>query len=125
MDCCARVASGHTAAEPTTSLIKSRRLICPPRLRTGRIVAVQTCTGKGPDKCPLWVKKQTYALQQAMSALPPIATAKAKFRKRPCPLYPPKADIWLLDYFVGKQAERFGDGQAKPRKAREEEVGTS
>ena len=27
----------------------------PPRLRTGRIVAVQTCTGKGPDKCPLWV----------------------------------------------------------------------
>jgi len=32
-------------------------------------------------------QKQTYALQQAMSALPPIATAKAKFRKRPCPLF--------------------------------------
>jgi hypothetical protein len=35
-------------------------------------------------------QKRTYALQQAMSALPPIATAKAKFRKRPCPLYPRK-----------------------------------
>jgi hypothetical protein len=28
--------------------------------------------------------KQTFALQQAMSALHPIATAKADFRKRPC-----------------------------------------
>ena len=35
-------------------------------------------------------QKQTYALQKAMSALPPIATAKAKFRERPCPLYPRK-----------------------------------
>jgi hypothetical protein len=29
-------------------------------------------------------QKQTYALQQAMSALHPIATAKAKFHRRPC-----------------------------------------
>jgi hypothetical protein len=35
-------------------------------------------------------QKRTYALQQAMSALHPIATAKAKFRDRPCPLYPQK-----------------------------------
>jgi hypothetical protein len=35
-------------------------------------------------------QKQTYALQQLMSALHPIATAKAKFRKRPCLLYPQK-----------------------------------
>jgi hypothetical protein len=33
-------------------------------------------------------QKQTYALQQVMSALPPIATAKADIRKRACPLYP-------------------------------------
>src|SRR5262245_23239574 len=33
-------------------------------------------------------QKQTCALQNVMSALPPIATAKAKFRRRPCPLYP-------------------------------------
>src|SRR5262245_6647655 len=35
-------------------------------------------------------QKQTYALHQPMSALPPIATAKADFRKRPCLLYPQK-----------------------------------
>jgi succinate dehydrogenase/fumarate reductase flavoprotein subunit len=31
--------------------------------------------------------KQTFALQKAMSALPPIATAKADFRTRSCLLY--------------------------------------
>src|SRR5262249_49329907 len=34
--------------------------------------------------------KQTYAVQQPMSALPPIATAKADFRTTSCPLYPRK-----------------------------------
>jgi hypothetical protein len=38
-------------------------------------------------------QKPTYALQQAMSALHPISTAKAKFRKRPCPLYPRKRTL--------------------------------
>jgi hypothetical protein len=32
-------------------------------------------------------QRQTCALQNAMSALPPIETTKAKFRKSPCPLY--------------------------------------
>src|SRR5215510_6730579 len=32
--------------------------------------------------------KQTYVLQKAMSALPPIATAKADSRKQSCLLYP-------------------------------------
>jgi len=32
-------------------------------------------------------QKQTYAAQQPMSALPPIASAKADSRKRSCPLY--------------------------------------
>jgi hypothetical protein len=56
-----------------------------------------------------------------MSALPPIATAKADFRKRSCPLYPPKADMCgaakdvrfgpkadiakLVDYLVSAQQE--------------------
>src|SRR5262245_29076172 len=35
-------------------------------------------------------QKQTYALQQGMSALAPIATAKANFPKNHCPLYPRK-----------------------------------
>jgi len=34
--------------------------------------------------------KRTYAVQNVMSALHPIATTKAKFRKRPCLLYPQK-----------------------------------
>jgi len=34
--------------------------------------------------------KRTYAPQQAMSALHPIATTKADMRKRSCPLYPRK-----------------------------------
>ena len=35
-------------------------------------------------------QKQTYAVHQPMSALPPIATAKADFRKQSCLLYPQK-----------------------------------
>jgi hypothetical protein len=35
-------------------------------------------------------QKQTYAVQQVMSALPPIATAKANSRKRSCLLSPQK-----------------------------------
>jgi len=35
-------------------------------------------------------QKQTYAVQQSMSALPPLATAKADPRKRSCPLHPQK-----------------------------------
>src|SRR5262252_153713 len=35
-------------------------------------------------------QKRTYAAQKGMSALPPIATAKADFRKRSCLLYPRK-----------------------------------
>jgi hypothetical protein len=35
-------------------------------------------------------QKQTCAMHQPMSALPPIATAKADFRTRSCPLYPQK-----------------------------------
>jgi hypothetical protein len=35
-------------------------------------------------------QKQTYAMQHGMSALPPIATANANFRKRSCLLHPRK-----------------------------------
>jgi len=40
-------------------------------------------------------QKQTHAVQQPMSALPPIATAKADIRKRSCLLYPQE---WTLDH---------------------------
>ena len=81
---------------------------------------VRWTTRADPLRCPLWVKsrhspmskpcplypqkrtligitsmsglcqKATFAVQNVMSALPPIATAKADSRKRPCPLYPQK-----------------------------------
>src|SRR5262249_53711462 len=35
--------------------------------------------------------KQTYAVQQPMSALPPIATAKADIRKRSCIRFTPES----------------------------------
>ena len=38
-------------------------------------------------------QKQTYTPQKGMSALLPIATAKADFRKRPMSALPPKADM--------------------------------
>jgi hypothetical protein len=38
-------------------------------------------------------QKQTFAVQKGMSALPPIATAKADFRKRSCLLYPESKDV--------------------------------
>jgi len=37
--------------------------------------------------------KQTYAVQQTMSASPPIATSKADIRKRSCPLYPESGHV--------------------------------
>src|SRR5262245_15987633 len=66
-------------------------------------------------------QKQTCATQNVMSALHPIATAKAKFRKRPCLLCPQKrtwaVQQWmsamgqkrhriLFDYFVGLRKQR-------------------
>src|SRR5262249_51219565 len=89
--CCACAANGSTAA-PLTNVMKSRRLIASP---------------KAQDKAPYQVEpvmsafgqKQTYAVHQPMSALPPKATAKADSRKRPCLLYPQKrtcAVRWLM-----------------------------
>ena len=43
--------------------------------------------------CPLWVKKQTYAVHKPMSALPTIATAKADMPQMVMSALPPKADV--------------------------------
>jgi hypothetical protein len=42
-------------------------------------------------------QKRTYALQQAMSALPPIATAKADMAQMVMSALAPKADMCLLN----------------------------
>jgi len=47
--------------------------------------------GSNPEPLmPALGQKQTYAAHKVMSALPPIATAKADFRTRSCPLYTQK-----------------------------------
>src|SRR5262245_34389878 len=83
--CCARAVSGQ-AATPPRSAMNSRRLITDPEV-SGRY-----WHNLAHQKRPMSAlgQKQTYALQQGMSALPPKATAKADIRKRSCPLYPRK-----------------------------------
>ena len=69
--CCARAASGHVTAEPPMTLMKSLRRTQPPavRLRTTpvfkayQIWAAMSALGQ----------KQTYAVHNGMSALPPNA----------------------------------------------------
>ena len=67
------------------TLMKSRRLIASPRLRTG-IVRNYTSTlaeapgGRLADPMSALGQKQTYAVQQPTPALLPIATAKADIR---------------------------------------------
>src|SRR5262245_38186295 len=49
--------------------------------------------------------KRTYAVQNGMSALPPIATAKADFRKRPCLLYPQKR-TWAVQQWMSAMGQK-------------------
>jgi len=69
--------------------MNSRRLIASPEAHAKGIVAIQMMVVKGSPMSALG-HKQTYAVQNGMSALPPIATAKADFCTTSCPLYPQK-----------------------------------
>src|SRR5262249_28364691 len=94
--CCAREASGHTAATPPRRVMNSRRLIASPEAWDWRAYEPKVTRLAGKHRSssgwPMSAlgQKQTYAVQKPMSALPPIATAKADFRKRSCLLYPRK-----------------------------------
>jgi hypothetical protein len=48
-------------------------------------------------------------VQEGMSALPPIATAKANFRKRSCPLYPRKQTCAVQKRMSAKGHKRTSD----------------
>ena len=53
--CCARAKSGQVAAaEPAMTLMKSRRLIAPPRFGRGMLTACAHAV-KARPRCPLWV----------------------------------------------------------------------
>jgi hypothetical protein len=45
-------------------------------------------------------QKQTYAVQQVMSALPPIATAKADMPQMVMSAFPPKSDVCAANRHV-------------------------
>src|SRR5262249_41909142 len=71
--CCACVVSGHTATEVPISVMKSRRLIAP-GLREGDRTASNLALGAGGRHFAAMSalgQKQTFALHQPMSALPP------------------------------------------------------
>src|SRR5262245_7721960 len=101
--CCARAENGQAAVAPPSNLMNSRRLMAAPAAWTSLIVSVQVARLKGHPprevgRCPLWVRR-TCAVQNLMSALPPIATAKADIGKQSCLLYPQErtcAARWLM-----------------------------
>ena len=66
--------------------MNSRRLIASPEAKDRASYRQKLVHWKGPPMSALG-QKQTYALHKGMSALPPIATAKAESRKRSCLLY--------------------------------------
>src|SRR6516225_1858057 len=81
--CCACAASGHVAAEPATTLMKSRRRIAFPRLRTtllrldySRVLrSAEWGSRVGLHRLPMSAlgQKQTFPNVRPMSALPPKA----------------------------------------------------
>src|SRR5262245_30802469 len=73
--------------------MKSRRRIAAPKASDGNIVAIQMRVVKG---CPMSAlgQKQTYAVQNGMSALPPKADMCGATRDV---RFGPIADIWLRE----------------------------
>src|SRR5215470_6041015 len=78
--CCPYAKNGILIIRLTTSVMNPRRLIAAPEARTADRTNFCVFSGRGPMSA--LGQKQTYAPQQAMSASPPIATAKADIRKR-------------------------------------------
>src|SRR5262245_12998253 len=81
--------------------MNSRGLFVTAEAQISRILAVQIRLVKGHHTTVAMSalgQKQTHAVQQRMSALPPIATAKADIRKRSCPLCTRKQTCGALAY---------------------------
>src|SRR5262249_25736568 len=74
-ECCARAASGQAAAVAVITLMKSRRRTRPSseRSRTTPVLKAYQISGA----MSALGEKQRGAVQKGMSALPPMATAKA------------------------------------------------
>src|SRR5262245_34154216 len=114
-----RCATGH-AATPPTSVMNSRGLFVTAEAQISRILAVQIRLVKGHHTTVAMSalgQKQTCAVHQSMSALPPIATAKADSRERSCPLYPRKETspsvIGISAKYTSRQRAKFVRRQTK------------
>src|SRR5215472_8604802 len=88
--CCARATAGHTT-EPPSSKVNSRRLMFASRLRTHRLnLAHQKEDDMPPRTMSALGHKQTYPVQNSMSALLPIADIRGASRNV---RYGPIADV--------------------------------
>src|SRR5690242_21798636 len=79
--CCARPPDDHATAEPTMALKKSRRRMRPPENTARNVPKAYHFASCAKRKIARLMsalgQKRTYAPQQAVSALDPIATMKA------------------------------------------------
>src|SRR5262249_41349306 len=78
-DDCARAENGQAAVAPPSNLMNSRRLIATPDAQDAAWYRVKRDSLRDVSMSALG-HKQTYAVQNAMSALHPIATGKADIR---------------------------------------------
>ena len=79
----------HQGAEESTEKLAPPH--CCPRDSKTRIVSIRASNMEGAMSA--LGQKQTHAVQQRMSALPPIATAKADITKKVMSTLPLKADM--------------------------------
>ena len=91
-DCCARVASGHVAAEPATTLMKSRRRIAIPSLRTTPTPSTITA-----GICDWWnrVQESVCAVAILSRSCPLWVISGHWSTSASCPLYPQKRTMEL------------------------------
>src|SRR4029079_5022132 len=90
--CCARTENGQPAVAPPSNLMNSRRLIATPDAQDAAWYRVTRDSLRDVLMSALG-QKQTYAVHKGMSALPPIATAKADMPQMVMSALPLKADM--------------------------------
>src|SRR5262245_25994942 len=92
--------------------MNSRRLIASPEAQATPSYRFKATLGKG---CPMSAlgQKQTYASQNATSALPPIATAKADIGNPSCLLYPRKRTCAVQSAMSAKGQKRTSQNCAE------------
>src|SRR5262245_5941578 len=84
-----------------------------PKNSSGRRLSCGNCCDALFSSMSALGHKRTCAMQKGMSALPPIATAKADIRKRSCLLYPRKRTCAVQRRMSAKGQKRTHAAQQK------------